>query len=114
MGRENYSNLHLPQPSQNLLLGDTRSSHSAQGTEECAWLSLSLEGNLRRAAPAFAMICLSEVRQLEVDGESLCHSVRVNNVETVDYPLGAIHQLVFIDGLFVRSLAPRPRLAVFD
>src|SRR3989442_6918025 len=52
-----------------------RRRRAAQGTEECAWLSLSLEGNPRRAAPAFAMIWLSEGRQPEVDAERLCHQV---------------------------------------
>jgi hypothetical protein len=59
--------------------------HSAQGTKEGARLSLLLAGNLRRAAPSFAMICLGEVGQLEVDGESFGHPMRVTDIETADY-----------------------------
>jgi hypothetical protein len=61
---------------------------------------------LRRTAPAFAMICLREVRQLEVDGESFGHPMSLINVETVDYSVRAIHQQVFGAGLFLRSFAP--------
>src|SRR5258708_31938680 len=60
------------------------------------------------------MICLGEVRQLKVDGESFGHPMRLSNVETVDYPVRAIHQLVFIAGLFLKSFAPRVLLTAFD
>jgi len=69
---------------------------------------------LRRAAPAFAMICLREVRQLEVDGESFGHPMSLINVETVDYSVRAIHQLVFIAGVFLRSFAPSMMLTPFN
>jgi hypothetical protein len=69
---------------------------------------------LRCAAPAFAMICLCEVRQLEVDGESFGHPMRLINVETVDYSVRSIHQLVFIGEPFLRSFVPRMLLTAFD
>jgi hypothetical protein len=69
---------------------------------------------LRRTAPAFAMICLCEVRQLEIDRKSLRHPMRLSNVETVDYSVRAIHQLVFVAGLFLRSFAPCMLLTAFN
>lgn len=69
---------------------------------------------MRCAAPAFAMIRLGEVRQLELDGESLCHPTRLSSVETVNYSVRAIHQLVFIAGIFLRSFAPPVLLTTFN
>ncbi len=60
------------------------------------------------------MICLSEVRQLEVDRESFGHPMRLSNVETVDYSVRAIHQLVFVAGFFLRSFAPCVLLTAFN
>jgi hypothetical protein len=69
---------------------------------------------LRCAAPPFAMIRLREVRQLEIDGESFCHPMRLSNVEAVDYSVRAIHQLVFIADRLLRSFVPRVLLTAFD
>jgi hypothetical protein len=113
MGREHYGNFDFSQPSQNLVLADTCGAHSAQGTEEGSRLSLSVGGNLRRAAAAFAMICLGEVSQLEVDGERFGHPMGVTNVKSVDNPLRASHQLVFVVP-FLSSLALSAGLTVFD
>src|SRR6266852_308810 len=60
------------------------------------------------------MICLREVRQLEIDGESFGHPMRLSNVEAVDYSVRAIHQLAFIAALFLRSFAPCMLLAAFN
>jgi len=40
--------------------------------------------------------------------------MRLSNVETVDYPVRAIHQLVFIAGVFLRNFAPCVLLTAFD
>jgi hypothetical protein len=114
MGREHDSDFHLSQPLQDLLLSDSRRSHPSQGSEKRSGLSLSLRRQLRGAAPTFAMISLSQVRQLEVDGESLRHPVRLIDVETVDYAVRAIRQLVFMAGVFLRSLAPCVQFTAFD
>jgi hypothetical protein len=69
---------------------------------------------LRCAAPAFAMIRFREVRQLEVDREGFGHPVRLSDVETVDYLVGAIHQLALIAGGVIRSFAACVLLAAFN
>jgi hypothetical protein len=60
------------------------------------------------------MIRLRKVRQLEVDGEGFRHPMGLNEVETIDYGLRAIHQLLFIGNFFVRDSALGAQLAVFD
>src|SRR5882672_5167697 len=60
------------------------------------------------------MICLRQVRQLEVNRESLRHPMRLRNVETVDYSVRAIHQPAFIGEPFLRSFVPRVQLTPFN
>jgi hypothetical protein len=69
---------------------------------------------LRRPAPALAMICLSEVGQLKVDGEGLGHVMRLSNVQTADNPLRPIHQLMPRDEIFAGRSSPRLQFTVFD
>jgi hypothetical protein len=64
------------------------------------------------AAPALAMICFREVRQLEIDREGFGHPVRLSNVQTVDYLVRSIHQLAFI--AFLRTFVRRVQLAAFN
>ena len=86
MGGKHRDNQNPPQPVQRLFGADPGSTHAQQGAPQGTGLARLSAGKPGRAPAPSAMICFSQVGQLEVGGEGLDDPVSLGGGHGVDNP----------------------------
>src|SRR6476469_4477319 len=102
MSREYEYDFDLREPLECLLLSDSGITHSTERSQKRSRLGQQLGRRLRSTAPAFAMIGLSEVCQLEIGRERFRHLMRLSDIQTIYNFLRTGDQALHIPGIVSR------------